>query len=49
VVVVLGTRPEIVKLGPVVKALGDRAAVVHTGQHWDAGLSDVFLHQLGVP
>jgi UDP-N-acetylglucosamine 2-epimerase (non-hydrolysing) len=49
VVVVLGTRPEIVKLGPVVTALGARALVVHTGQHWDAGLSDVFLEQLHVP
>jgi UDP-N-acetylglucosamine 2-epimerase (non-hydrolysing) len=49
VLVVLGTRPEIVKLGPVVQALGPRAAVVHTGQHWDAGLSDVFLDQLGMP
>jgi UDP-N-acetylglucosamine 2-epimerase (non-hydrolysing) len=49
VVVVLGTRPEIVKLGPVLDALGPRAVVVHTGQHWDAGLSDVFLQQLGVP
>jgi len=49
VVVVLGTRPEIVKLGPVINALGARAVVVHTGQHWDAGLSDVFLEQLQVP
>lgn len=49
VAVVLGTRPEIVKLGPVVAALGPRALVVHTGQHWDVGLSDVFLDQLGLP
>lgn len=49
ILVVLGTRPEIVKLGPVIRALGDEAVVVHTGQHWDAALSDVFLHQLGVP
>ena len=47
--VVLGTRPEIVKLGPVISSLGDRAVVVHTGQHWDASLSDVFLTQLGIP
>jgi UDP-N-acetylglucosamine 2-epimerase (non-hydrolysing) len=49
VLVVLGTRPEIVKLGPVISALGPRAVVVHTGQHWDAALSEVFLQQLGVP
>lgn len=49
VVVVLGTRPEIVKVGPVVRALGERAVVVHTGQHWDAALSDVFLRELRIP
>jgi UDP-N-acetylglucosamine 2-epimerase (non-hydrolysing) len=49
VAIVLGTRPEIVKLAGIVRLLGDRARVVHTGQHYDALLSDVFFEQLGLP
>ncbi len=48
VAVVLGTRPEIVKLAGLVRLLGDRAWVVHTGQHYDAELSDVFFAQFGL-
>ena len=36
VVVVLGTRPEIVKLAPVIRLLGPAGVVVHTDQHYDA-------------
>jgi UDP-N-acetylglucosamine 2-epimerase (non-hydrolysing) len=46
-----GTRPEIVKLAPVVRALraaGDDVVVVATGQHHDADLTDVFYAELGV-
>lgn len=46
-----GTRPEIVKLAPVVAALragGDDVVVVATGQHHDPGLTDVFYQELGV-
>jgi UDP-N-acetylglucosamine 2-epimerase (non-hydrolysing) len=51
VLVPFGTRPEIVKLAPVVRAL--RAArfdvtVAATGQHYDAELTDVFYDELGV-
>lgn len=40
VAVVLGTRPEIVKLAGVVRGLGDRGRVVYTGQHYDEALAD---------
>jgi UDP-N-acetylglucosamine 2-epimerase (non-hydrolysing) len=46
-----GTRPEIVKLTPVIQALravGDEVTVVATGQHHDAGLTDVLYAELGV-
>jgi UDP-N-acetylglucosamine 2-epimerase (non-hydrolysing) len=46
-----GTRPEIVKLAPVVRALraaGDEVVVVATGQHHDPALTDVFYTELGV-
>ncbi|MEI5100657.1 UDP-N-acetylglucosamine 2-epimerase (non-hydrolyzing) [Streptomyces sp. PmtG] len=40
IAIVLGTRPEIIKLAPVIELLGRRAHVVHTGQHFDAAMSD---------
>ncbi|MCW2495892.1 UDP-N-acetylglucosamine 2-epimerase (non-hydrolyzing) [Jatrophihabitans sp.] len=49
VAVVFGTRPEIVKLAPVIHALGPAAFVIHTGQHYDEEMSDVFLAQHAVP
>ncbi len=39
----MGTRPEIIKLAPVVAALGPAARPLATGQHWDAALTDVFF------
>lgn len=51
VAVVLGTRPEIIKLAPVVRRLDAAAFVVHTGQHFDGSMSEIFLreHGLGEP
>ncbi|MDT4938256.1 MAG: hypothetical protein QOG80_1927 [Pseudonocardiales bacterium] len=46
--VVLGTRPEIIKLAGILSELGPRAELIHTGQHWDAGLSAVFFDGLGL-
>lgn len=48
IAIVLGTRPEIVKLAIIIRELGDRAWVLHTGQHYDAELSDVFFAQFGL-
>ncbi|MGN6723051.1 MAG: non-hydrolyzing UDP-N-acetylglucosamine 2-epimerase [Marmoricola sp.] len=49
--VVLGTRPEIIKLAGVVRSLGSRGYLVHTGQHYDDSLSAAFFasYQLPVP
>ncbi|PID54319.1 MAG: UDP-N-acetylglucosamine 2-epimerase (non-hydrolyzing) [Micrococcales bacterium] len=46
VLVVLGTRPEAIKLAPVVRALGPRARLVHTGQHFDQHLWGAILDEL---
>ncbi|MGB8860171.1 MAG: UDP-N-acetylglucosamine 2-epimerase, partial [Ilumatobacteraceae bacterium] len=48
VAVVLGTRPELIKLAPVIQRLGERALVVHTGQHFDSNMSQAFLDQLRI-
>jgi UDP-N-acetylglucosamine 2-epimerase (non-hydrolysing) len=51
---VVGTRPNLVKMAPVIAALRERfpdwpAAIVHTGQHYDRLMSEIFLEELGVP
>ncbi|MER7701385.1 UDP-N-acetylglucosamine 2-epimerase (non-hydrolyzing) [Kitasatospora sp. NPDC097605] len=49
VALVLGTRPEIVKLAGVARLLGSQARIVWTGQHWDANLTTCFFDQYGLP
>ena len=54
IVYVVGTRPNFVKTAPVIGALRERLpdgrhALVHTGQHYDRMMSEVFLDELGVP
>ncbi|MEV4438887.1 UDP-N-acetylglucosamine 2-epimerase (non-hydrolyzing) [Streptomyces sp. NPDC049577] len=49
VAIVLGTRPELVKLTDLVRLLGPAAHLVHTGQHYDDELSGRFLTELGLP
>jgi UDP-N-acetylglucosamine 2-epimerase len=49
VVSIVGARPQFIKSGPVSRALraaGHRETVVHTGQHYDANMSDVFFDEL---
>lgn len=49
---VLGTRPEIIKLAPVITACQERDisfTVVHTGQHYSEQLDTVFFEQLDLP
>lgn len=48
IAVVLGTRPEIIKLGQIIRLLGSAAAVVHTGQHYDKELSETFFRTFGI-
>ncbi|MGW1995808.1 non-hydrolyzing UDP-N-acetylglucosamine 2-epimerase [Embleya sp. NPDC001921] len=49
VAVVLGTRPELVKLAPLIHELGSAARLLHTGQHWDEAMSGRFLRDLELP
>jgi len=49
---VFGTRPEIIKLSPVVRAfieLGVEPLLIHTGQHYDYEMSKIFLEELELP
>ncbi|WP_187976859.1 non-hydrolyzing UDP-N-acetylglucosamine 2-epimerase [Mycetocola sp. JXN-3] len=48
IAIVLGTRPEIIKLAGIIRELGPRARVIHTGQHWDDGMAGQFFRDLGI-
>lgn len=50
---VVGTRPNFVKIAPIVKALQARpecdARLIHTGQHYDFSMDRVFFEELRIP
>ena len=50
--VVVGTRPEIIKLAPVVKELQRRAIdfiLIHSNQHYSRELDGIFFDELKLP
>lgn len=52
VIVIAGARPQFIKAAPVVAALGQAGMAVrliHTGQHYDSGMSAVFFEELEIP
>lgn len=53
IIVVVGARPNFVKVAPIMAALAEypyiRATLVHTGQHYDALMSDSFFANLDIP
>jgi UDP-GlcNAc3NAcA epimerase len=53
VLTVVGARPQFIKASVVSHALGARDGIteilVHTGQHYDPGMSEVFFRELGIP
>lgn len=50
---VAGARPNFMKIAPIVRALRDDGRLafklVHTGQHYDHDMNDVFFEELGIP
>ena len=50
---VVGARPNFMKIAPIVEEMkktpGLNGVLVHTGQHYDEGMSDVFFRDLGIP
>ena len=50
---IVGARPNFMKVAPLIARLqklgGVRQILVHTGQHYDAKMSDVFFQDLGMP
>lgn len=51
VAVVVGTRPGIIKMAPIVRALERENVahfIIHTGQHYSSEMDDVFMEELGL-
>lgn len=50
---VVGARPNFMKAAPLMESIAARqrftARLVHTGQHFDANMSQIFFEQLGLP
>ncbi len=51
-VIVVGNRPQFIKMAPVIKELNRKAlkyTIIHTGQHYDHQMSDIFFKELDIP
>src|ERR1700684_1088288 len=50
---IVGARPNLPKIAPLIREMQRHAEIepvlVHTGQHYDAALSDIFFRQMGIP
>ena len=50
---IVGARPNFMKIAPIVEQMKRapelEGLLVHTGQHYDEGMSDVFFRELGIP
>jgi len=53
IILVAGARPNFMKIAPLMAAFKERPEItpilVHTGQHYDPAMSDLFFHELGIP
>ncbi|HIE25190.1 MAG TPA: UDP-N-acetylglucosamine 2-epimerase (non-hydrolyzing), partial [Anaerolineales bacterium] len=52
ILTIIGARPQFVKAAPVSKALraaGHEEFLVHTGQHYDPQMSQIFFDEMGIP
>ncbi|MEO5989056.1 MAG: UDP-N-acetylglucosamine 2-epimerase (non-hydrolyzing) [Candidatus Eisenbacteria bacterium] len=52
VAIIVGTRPEIIKMAPIVRACAERNVpylLLHTGQHYSYEMDGVFFEELGIP
>ena len=58
--IIAGARPNFIKIAPIIRAIEIRNRqtghakriefyLVHTGQHYDAKMSEVFFNELGIP
>jgi UDP-N-acetylglucosamine 2-epimerase len=48
---IVGARPQFIKAAPLIRAVAKAhtSILIHSGQHYDANMSDVFFQELGLP
>ena len=53
IMTIVGARPQFIKAAAVTRAIAAAGGLdefmVHTGQHYDANMSDLFFDELGIP
>jgi UDP-GlcNAc3NAcA epimerase len=53
IVTVIGARPQFIKAAVVTRAIATKSrikeVIVHTGQHYDNNMSDIFFHEMQIP
>lgn len=53
IVTILGARPQFIKAGSVSRLISSnteiREVIVHTGQHYDTNMSDIFFEEMNIP
>jgi len=53
ILTVLGARPQFIKAGSVSRVIAQyddiQEVIIHTGQHYDANMSDIFFEEMGIP
>lgn len=51
ILTIVGARPQVIKAEPLTRAIrdaGHESFLLHTGQHWDFGMSEIFFEQMGI-
>ena len=55
IITIVGARPQIIKSSAISRAINEKFSqileeiIVHTGQHYDENMSEVFFHEMGIP
>ncbi len=51
IITIIGARPQFIKAAPVSRVLREQVQelIIHTGQHYDANMSDIFFDELNIP
>ena len=53
ILTIIGARPQFIKASVVSKAIAESNSleeiILHTGQHFDSNMSDIFFEQLDIP